>query len=257
MNATVTIAKKDFKGFVLNPTFYVVCFLVSLIFSWIYPITLGRFAAQMQNAMFNPNMNDRMMNIHYGVFIGQLSYMNLILLFIVPALTMRMLAEEKKLRTFDLLLTSPVNSMSIVVGKYLAVLGAVLILMFIAFLYPLATLMFTKIQWIPLFALYFSVFMCGAVYSAIGLFCSSLTESVIVAYVMAVILNFFTWFIGMGVETVDSAAWRQIFEHISMSSHVSGMVEGTIKTSALVFLLSVIGFFCFLAERIVEATRWR
>lgn len=257
MKSTFVIAKKDFYGFIFNPTYYVVGFLVSIIFSWIYPITLNRFAASLQNSMYTGVASDRMNNIHYGVFIGQLSYMNLILLFIVPALTMKLIAEEKKVRTFDLLLTSPISSASIVVGKYLASLGAVFGLMLIAFLYPVATLAFAKIDWVPLLSLYFAVFMCGAVYSAIGLFCSSLTESVIAAYVMAVVMNFFTWFVGMGADTVDSSMWRQIFEHLSMSSHVSGMVEGTFRTSAIVFLFSVIGLFCFMAERVVEANRWR
>ena len=182
---------------------------------------------------------------------------NLILIFLVPALTMRMIAEERKLRTYDLLLTSPVTSAEIVLGKYFAVIGAVGCLMFVALLYPLTTRFFVAFQWGLLLVAFLGIFLLGAVYAAMNLFCSALTESALVAYVMAVILNIAVWFVGIGVEIADGSLVRQIFEHISLNTHLAAMIEGAIRTNGLVFLFSVIALFVFLTERVVESSRWR
>ncbi|MNL14165.1 hypothetical protein D3C87_1350950 [compost metagenome] len=89
------------------------------------------------------------------------------------------------------------------------------------------------------------------------LFCSSLTENSIVAYVASVTLNVSIWFIGIGSEIVDSETARKIFEHVSLSTHLSGLVEGTVRSNGLIFFFSIIVLFCFLAERVVESSRWR
>ena len=97
----------------------------------------------------------------------------------------------------------------------------------------------------------------GGVYAAMDLFASSLTENTIVAYIISIMFNLSIWFIGIGAEVVDSEAGRKVFEHLSLSSHLSALVEGTIRTNGLVFFFSVIVLFCFLAERVVESSRWR
>lgn len=257
MNGTMTIFKKELKGYFFSPTFWVICFLVSLVFSWVYPIQLNLFSQLLMNYVMQQGVPQNQLNIHYGVFLRQLSYLNLLLIVVVPALTMKLFAEEKKLRTFDLLLTSPVTSLQIVVGKYLAALGAVFGLVVIAFLYPLATSALASVNWAPLFIAFFGIFLVGAVYTAMNLFASSLTDNSIIAYVASVIFNVSIWFIGVGAEVMDSEAGRKVFEHISLSTHLSSLVEGTLRTNALIFFLSLIVLFCFLAERVVESLRWR
>jgi ABC-2 type transport system permease protein len=257
MTKTLVIFKKEFRGFLLSPSFMMVCGLCAVIMSWIYPIQLSQFANELRNFVFTPNMPQQQLNIHYGVFLRHLSYLNLVLLFVVPALAMRMLAEEKKMRTIDLLLTSPVTSAEIVVGKYLAVLGAVFIIVVMAFLYPWATSFFTKVNWTTLLIAFFGLFLVAAVYASMSLFASALTESAILAYVMAVIFNIAIWFIGQGIDVVDSSVARQVFEHVSLNQHLASLVEGTVRTSTMVFFASLIFLFVFLSERVVEASRWR
>jgi len=257
MDKIISIFKKEMKGFIINPNFLFVCGLCAAILSWVYPIQLNMFAQEMQNHVFQMQVAKQQTNIHYAVFLRHLSYLNLILILVVPALTMRLFAEEKKMRTYDLLLTSPITSPQIVVGKYLSVLGAILIIMLIAFLYPAATGFFVKVQWLNLILAFAGIFLVSAVYGAMNMFCSSLTESAIVSYVMAVIFNVAIWFVGIGVEVVDSSLARQIFEHISLNQHLSGLVEGTVRTSSLVFFASLIFLFSFLTERVVESSRWR
>jgi ABC-2 type transport system permease protein len=215
------------------------------------------FAGELRNFVMQQQVPKQQLNIHYAVFLRHLSYLNLMLILVVPALTMRLFAEEKKMRTFDLLLTSPVTSLQIVIGKYLATLGAILTIIFIAFLYPAVTALFVKVNWAILLIAFSGIFLISAVYGAMNLFCSSLTESAIVSYVMAVIFNVAIWFVGVGGEVVDSSLGRKIFEHISLSQHLSSFVEGTIRSSTLVFFASLIFLFGFLTERVVESSRWR
>lgn len=257
MSGTMTIFKKELKGFYLNPGFYMIAFLVSVVLSWSYPIQLNLFSQLLQNYVYQQNLQQQQLNIHYGLFLRHLSYLNLMLIFLVPALTMRLLAEEKKLRTFDLLLTSPVTSANIVLGKYFAALGAVGGIVLLALSYPIATVVFTPLNWGPLLIAFGGIFLVGGTYTAMDLFCSSLTENALVAYVTSVVFNVSIWFIGIGVEMTDSQTVRQVFEHISLNTHLTSLVEGTIRTSALVFLFSVMAMFCFLAERVVESSRWR
>lgn len=257
MRGMFVIASKEIKSFLTSPTFYVMLFLMSVIMSYIYPIQLQIFSQMLNNAMMMPGAAGQQSNIHYGVFLRLLSYLNLMLIFIVPALTMKLLAEEKKMRTFDLLLTSPVTSAEIVIGKYLAALTAVLGIMILTFMYPLATSTFAEINWAPLLISFMGIFAVGAVYTAMNLFCSSVTESALIAYVMSVILNVAIWFVGLSVEVIDNQAVRQVFEHLSLNTHLAGLVEGTIRSNALVFLGSLIVLFVFLAERVVESSRWR
>lgn len=256
-SVTWSIFLKETKGFFKSPNFYIVCFLCASIFSWVFPISLNMFVQTLQNYMFQPGVPQEQLNIHYGVFLRHLSQLNLLLIFVVPALTMRLFAEEKKMRTFDLLLTSPVTSAQIVVGKYLAALVAVFAICALATIYPIGTAMMTPVNWSTLVIASMGIFLVAAVYASMNLFCSALTESAIVAYVMAVIFNVAIWFIGIGVEVVDSSWARQVFEHISLNQHLGGLVEGTIRTSGLVFILSLIFLFGFLTERVVESNRWR
>lgn len=257
MSQVLAIAKKETKGFYLSPSFYVVCFLCAAVFSWVYPNVLNKFAEALQTSIYQPDMPKQQLNIHYQVFLPQLNILNLILIFIVPALTMRLFAEEKKLRTFDLLLTSPVTSAQIVAGKFIASLAAIFGICFLSFLYPAMTAVFTQLNWATLIIAFLGIFIVGGVYAAMDLFASSLTESGILAYVMAVILNMAVWFVGIGVDIVDSPTARQIFEHIALNQHLVNLVEGTIRTNSLIFLFSLIFFFCFLCERVVESSRWR
>jgi ABC-2 type transport system permease protein len=256
MNATLAIYKKELRGFVFNPNFILVCALCATVLSWVYPFTLEAFRQQSQHPMF-AQMQTQEGNIHFGVFLKHLSFVNLLLIFVVPVISMRLFAEEKKLRTFDLLLTSPVTSAQIVLGKYLALLSAIFIVMFLGFLYPAMTSLFAKFNWLILLIAFLGIFMVAAVYAAMDLFCSSLTESAIVALVMAVVLNFSIWFVGYGVDAADSGTMRAVFEHIALNSHLTSIVQGTIRTSSLIFFASVIFLFGFLSERVVESARWR
>lgn len=251
------IYKKEIKSLFFSPTFYMMCVPLCLIFSWNFGNSIATFSQASSMAMMQPGVSPQQTNIHYGVFLRHLSVVNLILILIVPAITMRLVSEERKLRSFDLLLTSPVTSFDIVFGKFLAAMTGLFGILALAFVYPMSTVMLTTFQWAPLLIATLGIFLVGGVYVAMNLFCSSLTESSLIAFVMSVIMNISIWFIGQALEHAETSGLRSVLEHLSLSTHLSGIVEGTIRSQGLIFLFSVMALFVFLSERVVESMRWR
>lgn len=250
--------KKDVKIFFTTPVFYMVAFMASLIMSWLFPIRLYEFHRGLSSYMFQPGMGSpQQLNIHFALFLQQLSLLNLLLIFLIPALTMKMLSEEKKMRTFDLLLTSPIRSYEIVLGKFLAVAVAILAICLVALSYCAWMGFYTEFSWSMLFLAFAGIFLTGLVYAAMNLFCSALTESSLGAFAMAIVFNVAIWFVGAGADLSDNQTIRSIFEHVSLGTHLGSFVEGNLRTSSIVFLMSLIGLFLFLSERVVEANRWR
>lgn len=257
MMASLVIARKELKGFFQSPGFYLIAGILCLILSLLFPAHLEKFLSLAQSPPAQMADNPQA-NIHFGLYLVHLSYMNLLLIFIVPAFTMKLFSEEKKLKTFDLLLTSPITSWDMVIGKFLAVAGVIAIMLLIALLYPLLTLpLVESIHWPSLLFALSGIFALSLIYAAMNLFCSSLSESILISFVLSVILNVSIWFVGVGVDAVDNQIARQFFEHISLASHLSGLVEGVLRLQTLAFFVTAIGLFLFLAERVVESHRWR
>lgn len=256
--STFVIYKKEIHNLLTTPTFYAIAFLLSLILGSLYSLNLTRFGSMAGNFMMQMNTSPRELNIHYGVFLPHLSLLNLLFIMFIPAMTMRLVSEEKKSRTFDLLLTSPVTSLDIVLGKFLSAATAVFLLLSVALIYPLVTARVAEgIQWGPFFIASFGILLVGLVYVAMGMFASSLSESALISYIIAIVFNLSIWFVGSLIDVVETDYARQIVEHLSLTTHLTSLIEGTIKTNGIIFILSVIVVFSFLSERMIESSRWK
>lgn len=254
MRSTLVIAWKDLKALLTSPTLYIIATLCTAIWSYGFMRNILQFG---ERAMMSGMSSDSGLNLHTTVFLYHISQINLLFVFTIPCLTMRLLAEEKKMRTYDLLLTSPLTSTQIVVGKFLAGFGAAVFLTTLSFLYPLFTASFASVQFSPLLTSYLGVLLVAAAYVAIGLFASSLTESVLLGMFMGLIFNLCLWFISQGSDFSNNPVFVAVMEHMSVGEHFMGFIKGTVKLSSFVFLSSVVAFFVFLAQRVVEASRWR
>lgn len=254
MRAVFTLAWKDLRNLITSPLFYVIAGLCSVVWSSYYMPSLIGFAEQSRVYM-QPGIESGM-NLQRSVFLKHIWVTNFLYIFVIPALTMRLLAEEKRLRTYDLLLTSPVSATQIALGKFLGGMGAVSALTFISFLYPLGTRLVGDFPFGPLLTAYLGVLLVAGAYVAVGLFASSLTESVLLSVVLGLIFNLLFWFIGQGGED-GASTLAKVLEYMSIGQHYVSFILGSIKINALVFLLSVIGIFVFLTQRVVESSRWR
>lgn len=257
MKGTLNIAWKDLRGLLFNPIFFVVGGCCTAIWGYSFLTGLKRFVNQTRMMMMMGRGQEGGADLHNGLFIQHISLVNLILLLAVPALTMRLIAEEKKLRTYDLLLTSPVTATQIVCGKLLAGIGAAWILILLSFMYPASMAFFTEFDWGLLVSSYVGLLFLVAGYVAIGIFCSSLTESVVLAVVAALIFNVGLWFLGTGTDIAEGTVATAVFEHLSIGNHLIGFVKGNIRVSAMIFFLSIVALYGFLTQRVVESSRWR
>jgi ABC-2 type transport system permease protein len=256
MNGMYVIFKKELAGFFKSPLFYFLSFMMTILLGIMFTTSIEKFAQSSSNAMLQFGVTPQALNIHYAVFLPHLSIVNLIFIFLVPALTMKLLSEEKKVRTFDLLLTSPVTSLAIVMGKYFAAMVTILALIGVSFIYLVIARRVFDFDWGPTLVSALGIFLVAAVYVAMDLFASSLTENGLVSFVLSIVFNLSVWFIGALNESFDSPNVKAVLEHISLNTHLAGLIEGTIRTNGLIFFFSLIFLFCFLTERVIESSRW-
>ena len=250
------VAGKDFKYLTISPLFFIWTGISFIFLSYIFPRDLFRFASAYIMPVFGPASNQEK-NIHFDVFIAHISYLNLILLFAVPILAMKLLAEEKRNHTFDLLMSSPLSSLQMVLGKYLSLLMLLALFLLLSLVYPLSTSFFTSIPFGPLFSSYLGLFFLAGVYAAIGLFASSLSRSLFLSAFMGMILNIGLWFISQGQNFKGHPLFTGIMDYLSLSQHLTHFIKGSFVISSFVFFFSLIVFFLFLVFKVVEIARWR
>lgn len=247
MRSVFTLAGKDLRVLLTSPLFYVIAAMSTLLWSYTYIRMVFEYAAKagMQSGQSLQNV----------VFMSHISQTNLLFIFVLPALTMRLLSEEKRTRTYDLLLTAPISATQIALGKFLAGWGAAAALTAISFVYPLGTRLFAEFPMGPLLAAYVGLLLVVGVYVAIGLFASSLSESIMLSVVLGLIFNIMLWFLPQGAG--EGHLWSPVLEYLSIGQHFLSFIMGAIKLNATVFFVSLIGVFVFLTQRVIESSRWR
>lgn len=252
---TALIAGKDFRYLILSPLFFAWTGISFIFLSYTFPRDLFRFAMSYTMPAFGQGAQGR--NIHFDVFVAHISYINLIFLFAIPVLGMKLLAEEKRNRTFDLLMTSPLSSMQMVLGKYLSLLAVLAVFLLFSLIYPLSTSFFTGIPFGPLFSSYTGLFLLASVYSAVCLFASSLSHSLFLSAFIGMILNISLWFISQQGQNFSSPLLTGIMDYLSLSQHLTNFIKGSFVLNSFVFFFALILFFLFLVFKSVEITRRR
>jgi ABC-2 type transport system permease protein len=172
------------------------------------------------------------------------------------ALAMRLVAEEKKLGTWELLLTAPVRDTEVVLGKFLGSLGVLVSMLALTFYFPILLWAFGgDPDTGPIITGYLGLFLLGAASLSIGLFASSITSNQIVAAVVAGGILAVLYFVGAAGDNMSGAV-GDILSYISLSSHFPDFINGIIDTRAIVYYLSVVALFLFMTVRSIETSRW-
>lgn len=259
MKPLLVIASKDLKTYFMSPLFYMIAGICTVVWSIVFGTAISQFmsasVAQMMQSMQGEAAEG--INLHRTVFAYHASMVNLVMIMATGALSMRLLSEEKKQRTFDLLLTSPVTASDITIGKWIAGTLAAWGLLAVSLLYPLSLLFFGKLEWGPLASTYIGLMCLAGVYVSVGLFASSLTESSVLAVVMAILFDFMLFFISAPGQSADGPIEKAVFDQLSIGGHLSTFVGGSIGLSGVVFFLSLIFMFTLLTQRVIESARWR
>ena len=187
---------------------------------------------------------------------GIVEWASFFIVFLAPLLTMRLLAEEQKLGTLELLLTSPVRDWEVVLGKYIASLLILLAILTATFYYLILLFSFGEPDVGPVFSGYLGLVLYGAASLAIGLLGSSLSSNQIVAAVVGIAILLMLSFVNR-VGIIVSGIAKEVADGLSMNERIADFSRGVIDTSSLVFFLSLSAVFIFLTIRSLETRRWR
>jgi ABC-2 type transport system permease protein len=187
---------------------------------------------------------------------GFLETAQLLILLFSALLTMRLISEERKLGTWELILTAPVREYEIVLGKFFSSLIVLAGMLILTLYFPVLLVIFGDPDTGPILTSYLGLLLLGSASLAIGIFASSLTPNQIVSAVVAGGVLFGLWFLGMVGNLIPQPV-GEILSYFSLSQHFTGFVRGIVDTRDVVYYLSVTAVFLFLSVRSIETERWR
>jgi len=249
------IFKKEMRLYFTSPIAWVIGAIFLLIAGYFFSAIFNFFAqASMQSAM-NPQMA-REMNPTESVLRPLFSNVTVILLLLMPMVTMRLFAEERRSGTIELLLTYPVRDGAVLVGKYLAALALYGLMLVGTLLYPLMIAYFARLDWGAVLTGYIGLVLLGATFIAVGLFASSLTENQIVASIISFGVLLMLWVVGWSADYVGGA-WGKVLSDLSIIEHFDNFAKGVLDTKDVVYYLGFVTLALFLSLRSLEARRWK
>ncbi len=256
MKNIITLIGKELHLYFISPIAYVVAMVFLSVSDFLFYNQIQHFSGlSMRMMQFQNSLPE--LNLHDAVFRPTLLNMGVILLLIVPLLTMRLFAEEKKGRTSELLMTSPINITEIVIGKFIAVMIVYLLLLLLSLHLPLMLSIVVEVSWPPLFASYLGLFLMGGVFLSMGLFASALTDNQMIAAVISFGILIGLWIMGATAHSVGESTLGIIANYLSISKHLDQFVKGLISTQSLTYFISMTALGLFLTHRVVESERWK
>jgi ABC-2 type transport system permease protein len=253
MSNVLALAGKELRSYFASPIGYVVVGLFAFIFGWFFYTILAFFLrSSLQMGQFGPQS----VNVNQMMIRPVVLNASVILLFVLPLITMRTFAEEKRSGTIELLLTSPITDWQLVLGKFFGALGLVAIMLAVTLVNIALLFLYGNPEWTQIATSYLGFLLLAGCFIAVGLFISTLTKNQIVAafgtfatFLMLWVVN---W-IGEGSGPVLQA----VVSALSITDHFEDFTKGVIDTKHLVYYFSFIAFGLFLTAKSIDAERWK
>jgi len=243
------IAGKEFRTYLKSPMAYIVAFIFLIFtgFFFTFYLSSSSYNDTSLRGFFDP----------LSLF-GLSGLGNIFLLLFASIITMRLISEEKKMGTWELLLTSPVKDSDVVIGKYLGGLGLFVAILFLTILYPILLIIYGDPDIGPIFSGYLGMLLFGGAALAIGIFASSITANQIVSAVVSLGIMFGLWVIGILPQQIANmpTGLKTVLSYVALSGHATGFNVGILDTRDIVYYLSVTVLFLYLAIRSLETSRW-
>lgn len=258
MRNIIAIAKREILSFFVSPVAYFVITGFLLLSGYFFYNLLAIFNLYLQQSRMmqygggeGPNLNQYVVESLFGTLV-------VILVFLVPLLTMRIIAEEKKRGTFELLVTSPVSVTQIVLGKFLGVGFVITIMMVLGSCFPFLLIIFGKPgpEVPPIFSGLLGLVLCGLAFSSIGMAVSCFTENQIVAGITSMVTLLLLYVIQAPAESFGGNV-AEVLNYMSPIAQLKDLLRGVISLESVVYFASVIFLGLFLSQRALEAYRWR
>jgi ABC-2 type transport system permease protein len=251
----IAIYRRELGYFYNSIVAYIVTMVFVLLAGYFFYNLLAFFNLASIQVMQNPVAAQRL-SLTESVLQPLFANMSVVLLLIVPMLTMRLLSEERKLGTAELLFSYPISDWDAILGKYLAAATVLGSMIGITALFPLLLLGYADPEWGPIVTGYMGLLFLGMAYTAMGLFFSSLSENQVVAGVLTFGVSLLFLIIGWIAPFVPAETARVVSE-ISVLEHFGNFSKGIIDTNDVVYYVNFSVFFLFLCSRVLESNRWR
>jgi ABC-2 type transport system permease protein len=248
------ICQKEIRSYFASPIAYILLAVYSLLFGFFFWNMLGYFVlmgleSQMRGQSFPMNVNEQVLR-------PLLSNTSVIGLFLIPLITMRLFAEEKRSGTIELLATSPIRDIEIILGKWLAAMAMYCSMLAFTALNLIFIFRYGNPDWKPVAIGYLGLILQAGGLLAIGTFISTLTRNQIIAavatFAVCLISYVLDWSVGF-----ETARWAQILSYFSITRHFESFSKGLLDTKDAVFYVSAIILGLFLTSRSMESLRWR
>ncbi len=255
MSNVWAICKKEIKSYFTSPIAYVAITVFLILVGFFFQSLIWWFNTQSMQMAQNPYYQQQM-NINQMVFSPLFHNISIILLLMIPLLTMRLFSEEKKIKTDELLYTSPISINQIILGKYLASLFVLLVMMLLTSLLTILTFVYGNPEVKPILVGYLGLFLMGAAFMAVGIFFSSVTENQIVAAVLTFGSLLLFWVLNWASYSA-AGIWKEVLNYVSFFQHFDDMTKGILDTTDLVYYISFIFLGLFLTHSVIQSRRWR
>jgi ABC-2 type transport system permease protein len=248
----LAIAGKELRSYFASPMGYILIGLFALLFGAFFRVYLTGFAERSQQMA----MGGGAVNVNEWMIRGVLHNVAIIILFIMPMVTMRTYAEEKRSGTMELLLTSPITDLQIILGKFLGAMGLFGAMLVVTAIDIAILFRIGNPELKPVLAGYVGLLLLGGSFLSVGLLISSLTKNQIVAGVMTFAVFLLLWIINWFADSVGPLG-RTIVSFLSITEHLDDFTKGIIDTKHVVYYLSFITFGLFLTAKSVDSERWK
>lgn len=251
---TLTIARRELHSYFRSPIAYGVMAFFALISGYFFYIAVVFFVRRgMESAMIGQSVP---MDINELVIRPLLSQMSVVGLFLIPMITMRLFAEEKRTGTIELLVTSPLTDLEIIMGKWIAAMLLYLAMLGLSLLSVVILFEYGKPDWRPLLVGYLGLALLGGSLLAICTFISTCTRNQIVAGVAGFCVCLLLWMLDW-VSGFDTSPLYAVVSYVSVLSHFDSFAKGLLDSKDIIYYVSVIFVGLFLTGRSLESLRWR
>jgi ABC-2 type transport system permease protein len=254
MSNVYAIAQKEVRSYFASPIAYIVIGLFALLFGYFYVAILNWFVQQSMQASMGMGGGGQSLNQQF--IRPLLMNATVVLLFVMPMITMRTYAEEKRSGTMELLLTSPLTDMQIILGKFLGALALYASMLAVTLVYIAILFAFGQPEWKPVATAYLGLLLFGGCFISVGMLISSFTRNQIVAGMLTFGVFLLLWVIDW-LGNFAGPTLEPIINYLSITQHFDDFAKGVIDTRHLVYYLSFITFGLFLTAKSVDSERWR
>ncbi len=254
MNNVITIFRKELKSYFASPIAYGLMAFFALVSGVFFYLYVSNFVQQsMQGQMFG---RPQPMDMNEWVIRPLLMNMSVIGLFLIPMITMRLFAEEKRSGTIELLATSPVRDIEIIIGKWLAAFTLYGAIIALSLLDMLILFVYGRPDWRPMLAGYLGLLLQGGCLLAIGTFISNTSRNQIIAGSATFAISLLLWILDW-TSAYDTSTSAKVISYLSVVSHFEPFAKGVIDSKDVIFYVTMIFFGLFLTSRSMESLRWR